>query len=200
MKVPLRWYHQCEPARAADAAASLDGEGIVAAGVDHEDGDPGLSLAQTVEHGVERDRLRFEEFLIAGCGFWDVDGKEIVRAGDLDAMAREIEQRHVAWLDAIQEVLQFSIGFGAGDVHARVYVEAELRQRGGHGARIGGGLLQHRHAAICVVADDERDALIGKSGRDDHEAHQKGPETKHARAFTAQRDDAQATATGVKRG
>jgi len=62
--------------------------------------------------------------------------------------------------------------------------------------RIGGGLLQPGHAAIGVVADDERDALIGKSGRGDNEAHHKRPETKHARAFTAKLDDAQATATG----
>ena len=68
--------------------------------------------------------------------------------------------------------------------------EAELGKRGGHGARIGGGLLQHRHAAVGVVADDERDALIGKSGRGNHEAQQERPETKHARAFTAKRDDA----------
>jgi hypothetical protein len=56
-------------------------------------------------------------------------------------------------------------------------------------------------AAFCsTVADDERDALIGKSGRGNNEAQQQRPETKHARAFTAKRDDAQATVTGVKRG
>ena len=163
---------------------------MLAAGIDHQDVDSRLPVAKAVEHGAERDRLGFQEFLIAGGGFGNVDRKEIVLAGNLDAMAREIEQRHVARLDAIQEVLQFSIGFGAGDVHARVDCEAELGKRGGHGARIGGGLLQHRHAAVGVVADDERDALIGKSGRGNHEAQQERPETKHARAFTAKRDDA----------
>ena len=104
-------------------------------------------------------------------------------------------------LSPVEEMSSTSlIGLGAADVYARSHVETKLGQRGGHGARIGGGLLQHGHAAIGVVADDERDALIGKSGRGDHEAHHKRPETKHARAFTAKRDEAQATATGGKRG
>lgn len=101
MKVPCGGTTRASPPRAANATTGLDGERVVAAGIDHQDVDSRLPVAKAVEHGVERDRLGFQEFLIAGGGFGNVDREEIVCAGDLDAMPCEIEQRHVAGLDAI---------------------------------------------------------------------------------------------------
>ncbi len=134
--------------------------GIVAAGVEHENGGRGTRLPEPVGQLVGEEGFVLDDRLLSGLGRRDVDRQQVVASLDREAVAGVEEQRHIARLDAFLQ-LQHRPADGAPPEILRLHdIEAETLEFCCHGARVVARLLQRSNILIGVVADDEGDAAL----------------------------------------
>ena len=153
--------HRREPAAAGDRARARALERIVAAGVEHEDRGAHALVLQPLDDAVGKHGGVADQLFLALGRRRNVGRQQIILAGDLEAMARIEEEGGVALADRIVEREQALAELHAVLVLGDHHGEAELLQRLAHGAGVVDGLLQLRHVPVVVVADHQRDALLG---------------------------------------
>ncbi len=148
--------------RLADGARAIGtGEGIVAAGVEHDEGDAGTARLEFANDAIDADRLVLDETFLADLGRQHVGRQQIVLARDRDAVAGVEEEDLVARLDPALELGE-RLGHGAASgIGRQARIEAHVLERHAHGRRIIDGLLQRRQLLVDVVTEDNGKLLGG---------------------------------------
>ena len=159
----FRCAHLGEAAVGGPQAARA--ERIVPAGIEDHHVEPGARTLHLAQHEVDVHHLKIDVGLARGIGG---DRNQIVRAGDLDAVAGVIEQRDVGALNLPAERLHRQIHRRLVEIElgaAADQREAERGERLGHQRRIVAGIVEPRHVLIGGVADYQRDALFSGGRR-----------------------------------
>ncbi|KFB70661.1 MAG: hypothetical protein AW09_004254 [Candidatus Accumulibacter phosphatis] len=150
--------------RGADRArAGLFRQGIVAAGVENEQGELGLGVGDLVLDRQHAHRL-VGEVVFAARGI-HVDRHQEVLVVDLQAMSSEKENSDPAAGDFLHELVDRQVHLLLADVVVGHHFEADLLEFAGHGIGIVDRLLQLGDVLIVVVADHQRDAPFGRGQR-----------------------------------
>jgi hypothetical protein len=142
-------------------------ERIVSAGVEDHDVEPPAGTVRRVhlvEHPVHVEHLEFRVRLPRHVR---VDGNEIVRAAELDAVAGIVEQRDVGALHLCPEALHGAIEAGLVQVDLRTAAgqrEAKPAQGVGDEPGVARRASQRRNAGVFRIAHDEGDTLV-RAGR-----------------------------------
>ena len=165
--------HRREPAAAGDRARARALERIVAAGIEHQDRGAHLLVLQPLDDAVGEHRGVAHQLFLAFGRRRHVGRQQEILAGDLKAVAGIEEERGVAGLDRLVEGEQRLAERLPVLVLRHHHGEAELLERIAHGAGVVDRLLQLRHVLVVVVADHERDALLGLRGRGEAAAMQR---------------------------
>ena len=157
--------HRRKAAAAGDRAGAGALERIVAAGIEHQDGGAHLAVLQPLDDAVGEDRGVAHQLFLAFGRRRHVGRQQEILAGDFKAVAGKEEERGVAGLDRLVERQQRLAERLPVLVLRHHHREAELLERIAHGAGVVDRLQQLGHVPVVVVADDQRNALFGISGR-----------------------------------
>jgi len=157
--------HRRQAAAAGDRTRAGTFERIVAAGIEHQDGGAHLAVLQPLDDAVGEHRGIAHQFLLPLGRRRHVGRQQKVLPGNLKTVAGIEEERGVAGLDGVVERQQRLAERLPVLVFRHHHRESELLQRIAHGAGIVDRLLQLGHVPVVVVADHERDALLGLGRR-----------------------------------
>ena len=157
-----------------DADHRIVGERIVAAGVEHDDGDRNRVL-ETVENIGERNELLAGPVERRQIG---IDRDKEVLAARLDSMAGIIEDRDVRLGSVLDEIFKVARKAPGLAVRRHFGLEAELVEQFLDRARIILRVGERRQMFVGGISDDERDALqrlvvlrLGARRRGDNQQH-----------------------------
>ena len=145
---------------------------IVTAGIEDHHVEPGARTLHLAQHEVDVHHLKIDVGLARGIGG---DRNQVIRAGDLDAVAGVIEQRDVGALNLPAERLHRQIHRRLVEIElgtAADQREAEGGECLGHQRRIVAGIVEPGHVLIGGVADYQRDALFGGGRRSEDQRDQ----------------------------
>ena len=158
-------HHRGKPATTGDGAGALALERVVAAGVEHQDRGSRLLVLEALDDAIGQDGGVTHQLFLPFRRRRHVRRQQIVLACDFEAVAGIEEERGVAGLDRPiereQRLRKLLPALVFGDHHR----ESELLQRIAHGAGVVDRLEQLRNVPVVVVADDERNALLGTGGK-----------------------------------
>ena len=154
-----------DPGRASPHRASeIARERIVAAGV--EDDDRRLALAldlHLAQYEFEFHRLELEVALALELG---VDRHQVALQADLQPVSRVEEERDVGIGELVGEDPHGAVELAPVGIERLDDIESDGLQRRRHVAGVVQRVGERRGALIGAVADDQRNARLGKGGRD----------------------------------
>ena len=161
-----RGLHGCKAARGARGAGDVVGEevgqGVVAAGVEDDDGDARAPL-DILQHIGKAQRAVAHRHLALDL---DVDGEDVVLVVDLYAVAGVVEDRGVGPVECLGKLAEGLEQLRLRGVVGGVHLEAEAGQRLCDGARVVDGIGKRCRCGVGRVADDHGDFLFLRGGNE----------------------------------
>ncbi|GBF27150.1 hypothetical protein MnTg02_02196 [bacterium MnTg02] len=159
----LRRRYAAKAPGAAKALGPFPLERIVAAGIQHQDVNPAATVADHIHHPIGPNRLRHDERFLTRLGIGDVCWQEIIAAIDLNAVAREKEQRRIALFNPGGKLQQLAVHSSTVQVLGAENFKSEIPERIPDGLGIVHRLLEIGNIFVIIVANDERQPF-GLSG------------------------------------